>query len=226
VRNEPVYSDFVNTLFREGYHIWFDKVSCPDYGIPQRRHRMVLLASKLGDISLTDPTHSPSEYPTVRDTIGGLDSIDSGETHDDDNLHRSRTLVNRNVERIKQSLPGGTWRDWDSELLLDCHKKESGRSFDSVYGRMEWDAPAPTITTQFYNYGSGRFGHPEDDRAISLREGAMLQTFPEDYTFIEDGGEIEFKTVGKMIGNAVPVRLGEVIGQSIKSHLQEHDVAA
>lgn len=226
VRNEPIYSDFVNTLFREGYQLWFDKVSCPDYGIPQRRHRVVLLASKLGDISLIDPTHDPTDYPTIREMIGDLPSIDAGEAHDDDHLHKSRTLVERNLERIRQSLPGGTWRDWDQELLLDCHKKESGRSFDSVYGRMGWDAPAPTMTTQFYNYGSGRFGHPEEDRAISLREGAMIQTFPEDYALVEDGDEVEFKKVGKMVGNAVPVRLGEAIGRSIADHVEEHDVAA
>ncbi|SFR53371.1 DNA (cytosine-5)-methyltransferase 1 [Halogeometricum rufum] len=226
VRNESVYSDFVNTLFREGYQIWFDKVSCPDYGIPQRRHRVVLLASKLGDISLIDPTHDPSDYPTVREVIGDLPPLEAGEEHAEDHLHKSRTLVERNLKRIRQSLPGGTWRDWDQELLLDCHRKESGRSFDSVYGRMEWDAPAPTMTTQFYNYGSGRFGHPEEDRAISLREGAMLQTFPEDYAFVEEGEEVEFKKVGRMVGNAVPVRLGEAIGRSIADHLEVHDVAA
>lgn len=225
VRNEPVYSDFVNTLFREGYDLWFDKVSCPDYGVPQRRDRIVLLASKLGDISLVDPTHEPSNYPTVREILEDLPSIEAGEVSDEDQLHRSRTLVDVNLERIKQSLPGGTWRDWDLDLRLDCHKKESGRSFDSVYGRMEWDAPAPTVTTQFYNYGSGRFGHPEQDRAISLREGAMLQTFPEDYDFFEGSGDVEFKKIGKLVGNAVPVRLGEVIGRSISGHLEEYDAA-
>ncbi|ELZ68572.1 DNA-cytosine methyltransferase [Haloferax prahovense DSM 18310] len=226
VRNEPVYSDFVNTLFREGYQLWFDKVSCPDYGIPQRRNRIVLLASKLGDVSLIDPTHDPVNYPTVREVIGDLPPIEAGEYLDEDHLHKSRTLEEQNLERIGQSLPGGTWRDWDPDIRLDCHRKESGRSFDSVYGRMEWDAPAPTMTTQYYNYGSGRFGHPEQDRAISLREGAMLQTFPEDYDFVEEGGDVEFKKIGKMVGNAVPVRLGEVIGRSIVDHVEEHDVAA
>lgn len=225
VRNEPVYSEFVNTLFREGYKLWFDKVSCPDYGVPQRRNRIVLLASKLGDISLINPTHEPSNYPTVREILEDLPPIEAGEVSDEDQLHRSRTLVDVNLERIKQSLPGGTWRDWDLDLRLDCHKKESGRSFDSVYGRMEWDAPAPTVTTQFYNYGSGRFGHPEQDRAISLREGAMLQTFPEDYDFFEESDDVEFKKIGKLVGNAVPVRLGEVIGRSISDHLEDHDVA-
>jgi DNA (cytosine-5)-methyltransferase 1 len=84
---------------------------------------------------------------------------------------------------------------------------------------MSWDEPAPTITTQFYGYGSGRFGHPDQDRALSLREGAILQGFPDDYSFVPDGVPINFKTVGRLIGNAVPVTLGRVIGRSILRHL-------
>jgi DNA (cytosine-5)-methyltransferase 1 len=87
---------------------------------------------------------------------------------------------------------------------------------------MEWGQPAPTITTQFYGFGSGRFGHPEQDRAISLREGAMLQSFPKKYAFVESGGEYHFKTIGRMIGNAVPVRLGEIVGTTIKRHVGQH----
>ena len=84
---------------------------------------------------------------------------------------------------------------------------------------MVWDEPAPTLTTQFYGFGNGRFGHPEQDRAISLREGAILQGFPKSYSFIRDGAPVHFKALGRMIGNAVPVRLGKVIGQSIAAHL-------
>lgn len=84
---------------------------------------------------------------------------------------------------------------------------------------MEWDEPAPTLTTQFYGFGNGRFGHPEQDRAISLREGAILQGFPKSYSFLPDGAPVHFKTLGRMIGNAVPVTLGEVIGRSIAAHL-------
>jgi DNA (cytosine-5)-methyltransferase 1 len=84
---------------------------------------------------------------------------------------------------------------------------------------MKWDEPSPTLTTQFYGFGNGRFGHPEQDRALSLREGAILQGFPEDYSFVPDGAPIQFKDVGRMIGNAVPVTLGKVIGQSINRHI-------
>ena len=85
---------------------------------------------------------------------------------------------------------------------------------------MQWDELAPTITTQFHGYGNGRFGHPEQDRAISLREGALLQTFPEHYSFIPEGETVHIAPVARLIGNAVPVRLGKAIGGSIVAHLE------
>lgn len=105
--------------------------------------------------------------------------------------------------------------------MADCHKKFSGKTYPSVYGRMTWDAPAPTVTTQFFGFGNGRFGHPEQDRAISLREGAILQSFPPDYEFTRPGEQICQKSIGRLIGNAVPVTLGEVIGASLLSHVSE-----
>jgi DNA (cytosine-5)-methyltransferase 1 len=84
---------------------------------------------------------------------------------------------------------------------------------------MEWDKPAPTITTQCFGYGNGRFGHPEQDRAISLREAALLQTFPHGYKFVQPGGAVKFSVLGRLIGNAVPVRIGELIGKSIRVHM-------
>jgi DNA (cytosine-5)-methyltransferase 1 len=90
-----------------------------------------------------------------------------------------------------------------------------------VYGRMEWDKPAPTITTQCFGYGNGRFGHPEQHRAITLREAAMLQTFPRHYAFVPRGRRVKFNQLGKLIGNAVPVRLGEIIARSFVDHAAE-----
>src|SRR5690606_4577186 len=126
------------------------------------------------------------------------------------------------MKRIKASKPGGTWRDWDPELIASCHRKATGATYPSVYGRMEWDKPAPTITTQCFGYGNGRFGHPEQDRAISLREAAMLQTFPKSYAFAPPGASIKFSKMGRLIGNAVPVRLGEAIARSLMMHVQAH----
>jgi DNA (cytosine-5)-methyltransferase 1 len=99
--------------------------------------------------------------------------------------------------------------------------KESGKTYPSVYGRMTWDCLAPTITTQCFGLGNGRFGHPEQDRAISLREAALLQTFPANYLFVKPGSPITFKNVGRHIGNAVPVQLGAAMARSILRHCHQ-----
>jgi DNA (cytosine-5)-methyltransferase 1 len=125
-----------------------------------------------------------------------------------------------NLKRIQQSKPGGSWRDWDENLLLDCHKKDSGKTYASVYGRMNWDEPAPTMTTFCTGIGNGRFGHPEQDRAISLREAALFQTFPKEYKFYPENEIPSISVISTHIGNAVPVKLGEVIAKSIKFHLR------
>ena len=218
LRNEKVFRDFVRTLENKKYHVDCKVVNCVDYCVPQNRRRLVLLASKHREIRLIEPWCSKESYVTVRDAIGGLPSICAGEICKTDSLHRSSALSEKNKERIRQSTPGGTWRDWDEHLRVDCHRKDTGHSFPSVYGRMRWDEPSPTITTQFYGYGNGRFGHPEQDRAISLREGAILQSFPKDYLFIDDNHPMNKREIGTHIGNAVPVLLGKAIGCSILNH--------
>lgn len=140
-----------------------------------------------------------------------------------DPLHQTATLSPTNLLRIRASKPGGTWRDWDPELVATCHRKRSGKTYPSVYGRMSWDEPAPTVTTQFFGFGNGRFGHPEQDRAISLREGAILQSFPKNYRFVKPGEPIHFSILGRLIGNAVPVKLGEAIGRSLVAHVLAFD---
>lgn len=222
LRKYDVFRDFVNVLSRNGYNVSHEIVYCPDFGIPQKRSRLVLLGSLLGPISLIPKTHPKEKYRTVRDAIGDLPVVAEGEIHRDDLLHRCSGLSSLNLRRIRQSMPGGKWSDWDEELLVDCHKKSTGKTYSSVYGRMEWDKPSPTITTQFYAFGTGRFGHPEQDRALSLREGALLQTFPKKYKFVPRGGKIFIRHISKHIGNAVPVRLGEIIGRSIIRHIKEY----
>ncbi|MGJ0023241.1 DNA cytosine methyltransferase [Streptococcus dysgalactiae] len=219
LKKEEVFDRFVNLLEEEGYHVTYKVVFAPAYGVPQNRKRLLLLASKLGDISFIDEL-SEENYPTVRSAIGHLPKVKAGETDIDDPLHVSRNLKAINLERIKNSKPGGTWRDWDESLLPNCYKKKSGKSYGSVYGRLEWDKPSSTITTQFLGYGNGRFGHPEQDRALSLREGAILQSFPSNYQFIDNTRKFSSQKIAMQIGNAVPPKLGEVIGNSIKKHLE------
>lgn len=219
VAKHEVFHDFVASLKELGYHVWFDVVDSSKFGVPQTRNRMVLLASKLGDIRMLPP--STIKPKTVRQAISHLRVLKAGESAPRDKLHATATLSEKNLMRIKASKPGGTWRDWPESLVADCHKAKSGKTYAGVYGRMEWDKPGPTMTTQCYGFGNGRFGHPEQDRAISLREAAILQSFPRTYHFIPDGGEVNFSALGRLIGNAVPVDLGRAIARSIKAHLKE-----
>lgn len=217
VTRHTVFDDFLSTLRNCGYHVYHDVVDCSVHGLPQSRRRAILLASLLGPIGLIPATQHKRR--TVRETISQLPAIEAGGSDPSDPLHTASALSPLNLERIRASKPGGTWRDWPPELVAACHRKATGRTYPGVYGRMAWDEPAPTLTTQFYGFGNGRYGHPEQDRAISLREGAILQGFPRSYAFVPTGEPIHFKVLGRLIGNAVPVTLGRVIGRSIEKHL-------
>ncbi|WP_159592411.1 DNA cytosine methyltransferase [Streptococcus halichoeri] len=217
---EEIFDRFTSLLEEEGYKVSWKIAYAPAYGIPQNRKRLLLLASKFGEITFEDEL-AEKDYPTVRDAIYNLPELQAGQGDDKDPLHRARNLTTINLQRIRSSKPGGTWRDWEESLLPNCYRRKSGKSFGSVYGRMEWDKPSSTITTQFPGYGNGRFGHPEQDRALSLREGALLQSFPKEYQFIENLKKFSSQKIAMQIGNAVPPKLGEVIGNSIMAHLEE-----
>jgi len=218
-KHEPFF-ELLATLKKMKYNVTYQNIHCESYGVPQKRTRLVLLASRIGHIDIIPPTHGPDNFMTVRDAIGHLERIEAGEFSEDDPLHRAQRLSELNKKRLLSSRPGGSWRDWDPDLVCPCHMKESGSSYASVYGRMSWDEPSPTITTNFFNYGSGRFGHPEQLRALSLREGAILQSFPADYQFRDPKEPVQFKRIATHIGNAVPVRLGRIIGESVINHLE------
>lgn len=222
IAKHKVFEDFTKCLESLGYHVSWKRVFCPDYGIPQNRTRLVLLASKLGKIELLPQTYKKSQYRTVEDAIGKLEPIKAGRASKKDPLHRCSRLETTNLKRIRNSKPGGSWRDWDKSLRAKCHRKKTGKTYSAVYARMRWDKPSPTITTQFNSFGTGRFGHPSQNRAISLREGALLQTFPKKYEFYDSKSSFSIKEIRIHIGNAVPVKLGVIIGKSIKAHLEQH----
>lgn len=214
---QKIWSDFVNALRESGYSVSWRVVECEKFNVPQTRRRLVLIGSLFGPISLDDPDSFTAM--TVKEAIGSLPRIEAGERHNKDPLHAASSLSPINLKRIKSSKPGGSWRDWPEDLRARCHTKETGKTYPSVYGRMEWDKPAPTMTTQCYGFGNGRFGHPEQDRAISLREAAIIQSFPTTYKFVPEDSDISFVRLGTLIGNAVPPKLGEAIGKSILRHL-------
>lgn len=217
-----LFKKFVATLEELDFHLAHGVLYGPDFGLPQTRSRLVLIASRLGPISLPKPTHNKETYRTVADAIKKLPPLAAGEADPTDPLHRTSSLSPTNIARIMASKPGGTWRDWPQELINSCHKNASGSTYSGVYGRMRWDTPSPTITTQFFGYGNGRFGHPEQNRALSFREGAILQSFPKKYKFIEPGHPIEAKKLGRLIGNAVPVALAKAIATTIKRHIEQY----
>ncbi|HLP27732.1 MAG TPA: DNA cytosine methyltransferase [Candidatus Didemnitutus sp.] len=221
LQEQQVFKSFLKQLEDSGYKsVSVQVVNCSDYGVPQNRKRLVLLASKHGDLRLV-PVKTKSKKKTVRDAIGMLPAVGAGETCISDELHESCSLSPKNLKRIRASKQGKTWKEWPMELVSECHSKPSGSTYSSVYGRMRWDEPSPTITTQFYGFGNGRFGHPEQHRAISFREGAILQSFPLGYKFCAPGTRVPKRALGRMIGNAVPVKLGEVIGKSILKHISD-----
>jgi DNA (cytosine-5)-methyltransferase 1 len=212
-----VFREFCRILKDAGYEVHSAVANCEQFGVPQKRRRLVVIASRDTKLSRLKPTKK--SLRTVRDAIGNLPTLAAGETNPSDPLHTSAAMGPLNMRRIKASKPGGTWRDWPVELRATCHRRKSGKTYPGVYARMHWDQPAPTMTTQCFGFGNGRFGHPEQHRAITLREAAILQSFPKSYEFLPRGEVVSFREIGRWIGNAVPVKLAEAIGDAIvRSH--------
>ena len=212
-----VFKRFCNILSKAGYELKWSIAKCEEFGVPQKRRRLVVLASRFGEPLALSGTRKTAK--TVRQAIGRLRRLEAGQADPRDPLHFASSLTPINLRRIMASKPGGTWRDWPAALRAPCHKRHTGKTYSGVYARMSWDEASPTITTQCYGYGNGRFGHPEQHRAISLREAAILQSFPKTYEFLPRNEEIYFKEIGRWIGNAVPVKLAEAIGRVIvKTH--------
>ncbi|GGZ19841.1 DNA (cytosine-5)-methyltransferase 1 [Shewanella chilikensis] len=184
-----------------------------DYGVPQRRKRYILVGERTSsDSHFCWPKANQIKVKTVRDAIAHLPPIPSdGKPHPDIPMHRADKLSDKNLERIRAISSGQAREHLPNELLAECHKLSADKiGHRNVYGRMEWDLVAPTITAKFDSFTRGKFGHPVQDRSISLLEGALLQTFPEDYVFL--GNKIQ---AARQIGNAVPPLLAEVIGKEI-----------
>ena len=215
-----VFQEFLDILEEKKYHISYSIIDAQNYGVPQRRNRLILFASKFSKIKMIPETHTLKKK-TIADTIKHLPKIEAGEVCSNDPLHRSRSLSELNLKRIKATPEGGGWKDWDESLRLECHKKESGKTFGSVYGRMKWQDVAPTLTTFCIGLGNGRFGHPEQNRAISLREASLLQSFPENYDFINPNVKFSAGNIARQVGNSVPVLLARAVAQSIKQHILE-----
>lgn len=185
---------FVDALERVGYAVKAEVLNVADYGVPQRRRRVVLVASRVGAPRFAIKR---TIYRTVRQAIGSLKPAGaSGDPLHDIPEQRS-PLVTERIRLIPKD--GGDRASLPRRLKLKCHTKSDG--FNDVYGRMAWDEPAPTITTGCFNPSKGRFLHPHENRNITIREAALLQSFPKSYKFPTEFGKIK---LAEMIGNALP----------------------
>lgn len=205
----------INQLAGLGYVFNSETVVIRDaaqYGVPQRRRRMIMLASRFGDI---DPPIPSKVTRTVRDVIGHLELPESSK----DPLHNMVAVRSLKVQEIIELIPkdGGSRADIPKKYWLDCHKRRP-KTYQDVYGRMSWDKPSPTITGGCNQPSKGRFLHPDQNREITLREAALLQTFPRAYKFSLSKGK---ESVALMIGNALPPEFIKRQAKTLISHLNK-----
>ncbi|MCY4583987.1 MAG: DNA cytosine methyltransferase [Chloroflexi bacterium] len=211
------YRAFTTELTALGYDYEAQEIECGRYGVPQVRTRLVLIGSRIGPVHFPRPTHGPNAFATVRDWIGPYEPLAAGETHPTIPNHRAAALSDLNLTRIRATREGGSWRDWPKALLPDCHRDFAG--FSDVYGRLRWDRPSPALTTRCISYSNGRYGHPDQDRALSVREAAALQTFPMDFVF-----HGSLNSTARQVGNAVPVLLAQRFGEAFAAHVAPEPV--
>lgn len=211
------FPELVKLLDRLGYHHESAVLRALDYGVPQNRQRLFLIASAFGPVRLPAPTHGTEESPflTVRNAIEKYPALEAGGHDPAFANHRACSLSPTNLERIRATPAGSGRLTWSEHLRLECH--EGVKGFTDVYGRMWWDRPAPAMTTRCISLSNGRFGHPDQDRAISIREAAAIQTFDDDFVFT---GSVN--GMARQIGNAVPVELAHVVGKTLLQHAREH----
>jgi len=212
---EGPFTKFLEFLESSGYEFDFDIKDAKKYGVPQTRRRLVLVASKHSAISLPEETHGEAEnlldYKTVWETIGGYHPLKAGQKSKKIPNHQVANLTDLSLTRMKHTPEGGDRRNWPESLVLECHKNYSGHT--DVYGRLWRDKHAVTLTTKCYSISNGRYGHPTQNRALSVRESAALQTFDDDFIF-----EGTLSQTAKQVGNAVPVEFARVIGDSVMAH--------
>ena len=209
------FDELLMDLAALGYGCAWAVLDAADYGVPQRRRRLVVVGSRLVEPTLPAPTHSASgddglsPHLTVRDAIGDMLPLGPGEADPADPFHRARRHSDIAIRRLQAVPEGGGRKNLPPELQLACHKGHPG--YYDIYGRMWWNRVAPTLTSGCTNVTKGRFGHPEQDRAITLREALLLQGFPAGAMV----SGVNTDTMALQIGNAVPPPLTAAVGRTI-----------
>lgn len=209
--HDPRYAALLEGLGRLGYRCHGEVRDAADFGVPQRRRRLVLMAGR--GFSVTFPEAAEKDRKTVRDAIGGLKppatSLDPAHNVIENRQPRIMDLIRRVPK------DGGSRKDLRPEDVLACHRRCDG--FSDVYGRMRWDDVAPTLTGSFVNPSKGRFLHPEQDRCVTPREAALLQTFSPDYRFLMQGGKYP---TAQLIGNAFPPEFGRRHAAALRTAIE------
>lgn len=211
------FAELKRALDRLGYFHSSRVVNAREFGVPQSRVRLILVASAFGPIQVPAATHGMEDRPfqTVRDAIGHLPPLSAGMRDDSVANHYACALSPMNMERIRALPAGGRRTGWEDRLKLGCHADLKG--YTDTYGRMSWDRPAPALTTRCVSLSNGCYGHPEQDRAISMREASNLQSFEEDFVFV---GSVN--GIARQIGNAVPPELAHACGKALIENVAEH----
>ena len=216
-RGKQILQGALEYAEKNGYFIHKKILNAQDFGVPQRRKRLVIVGEKTTSKPKFQFPTPTQHQTTVRDAIFDLPTPpENGADHPILIHHRRDRLSDTNLRRLQALGPGQGMEHLPQHLLAECHKLGASKiGHRNVYGRMHWDKVAPTITARFDSFTRGQFGHPEQDRSISLREGAILQTFPLDFVF--SGNKVD---IARQIGNAVPPRLAYEIGRQIINTLE------
>ena len=213
LKDYKLFKESVAELEETGYKVDYDVVDLYKFGVPQHRRRLVLVGSRIGEINIAPVLQSKK---TVKDFIKDIED----ESITTDKLHKIYPKHTKRIQEMISLIPkdGGSRKDLPEEYILECHKKENV-GFNDIYGRLKWDKSSSTITGGCLNPSKGRFLHPEKDRCITAREAALLQTFPKDYYFPVEVGNV---ALARMIGNALPPEFCKVQSENIYNHLSKH----
>jgi DNA (cytosine-5)-methyltransferase 1 len=217
-KKESGLQSFIEWLESKKYKVHFEVHNTNDYGVPQNRKRFTLVATRIGDEKIF-PEKDKGDSLKVKDVIGvdnGFPQIKAGHKDTSEFRHAVSNIEELTLKRLdKVEKDGGNRLGFanDPDLQLKCFEGKDD-SFKDTFGRLWWGKPSPTITTKFFSVSNGRFVHPEENRALSLREGATLQSFPKEYKFIGTS----HASIARLIGNAVPPEYAKRIGQAIKQN--------
>lgn len=212
-KNNKILENFLVKL-QEEYSLTTKIQNAAHFGVAQNRKRLIIFGKRHGEVQHPEPTHGKGKRNIInlKELIGDLPPIRAGETHETLSQHESAKLIPKSLERLEcQKSPGDGMETWTQDLMLPSRVNRDYKGHTDVYSRLWWEKPSGTLTTKFFSVSNGRFAHPEQNRALSILEGLLIQSFPENYTLFEK----HITKRAKQVGNAVPVKLAEAYAQKI-----------